>query len=85
MRRRFADGIAAATREGCVSYELNARNSYDGYTSVEPSIAILIGDAAVYVADTAPRSSPLLIAAGRCMSAHLLPRDAGLIHDAIQR
>jgi hypothetical protein len=80
----MADGIAAATREGCVCYEINARNSYGGYTGVEPGVAILIGDGAVYVADTAPRSSLLPMAPGSCVDAHLRPRDASKIHDAVR-
>lgn len=80
-----ADGIAAATREGCVCYEINARNSYGGYTGVDVGVAILIGDGAVYVADTAPRSSLLSIAPASCVNAHLRPRDASRIPDAVLR
>jgi hypothetical protein len=81
-----ADGIAAATREGCVCYAINARNSYGGYTGVEPGVAILIGDGAVYFADTAPRSSLLPTAAATCvMTAHMHARDASRIHDAVRR
>jgi hypothetical protein len=48
--------------------------SYGGYAGVEPGIAILIGDGAVYVADTAPRSGLLSIAPGSCANAHLRAR-----------
>ena len=81
----IADGIAVATREGCVCYEVNARNGYGGYTGVDVGVAILIGDGAVYVADAAPRSSLLSMAPASCVNAHLLPRDAGRIHDAVRR
>lgn len=80
-----ADGIAVASREGCVCYEVNARNSYGGYTGVDIGVAILIGDGTVYVADAAPRSSLLAMAPQTCVSAHLRPRDAGQIHRAVQR
>jgi hypothetical protein len=60
--------------------------SYGGYTGVEPGVAILIGDGAIYVADTAPRSSLLPTAAATCvMTAHMHARDASRIHDAVRR
>lgn len=79
-----ADAVAVATREGCVCYEVNARNSYGGYTGVDIGVAILIGNGTVYVADAAPRSSLLATAPQSCVSAHLRPRDAGQIHRAVQ-
>jgi hypothetical protein len=76
--------IAVKTPNGCICYQVNARNSFGGYTGSELSLAQLIAVGDSYVAVTAPRDLIQLEALTYCAKTDFLRRDAELIHRAVQ-
>jgi hypothetical protein len=75
---------AAKVPNGCMCYEVNAKNSFGGYTGSQLSIALLVKMDDRYVAVATGRETPSIRSVQRCASVGLQNRDANLIHAAVQ-
>jgi hypothetical protein len=75
---------AVKTPDGCICYQVNARNSFGGYTGAELALAQLLTAGDSYVAVSVPRDSMRLQAVAYCAKANMSSRDATFIHRAVQ-
>jgi hypothetical protein len=76
--------LAAKVPDGCLCYEVNAKNSYGGYTGSQLGIAELIATGQGYVALSVPREMISIEGVKNCYSSHFDQRDASLIKAAVQ-